>query len=104
MKSEWAYHITSSIYLDAIAEEGLTPSPQAGHGNRVFFAEEPVLDYGDTPLRFPWPDDAIERGWEWFSAKRVPPEEVQVFTGKEGREDVDEDWVPLIQALERGLA
>ncbi len=105
-KPQWGFHVTSAIYLDAIAVEGLTPSDQAGFGNVLFFADYPLVDYGDTSMRFPWPDDAWaldESSGEWVTEKPVSPEDVEIFTGKEGGEHIDEDWVPLIPALKAGM-
>jgi hypothetical protein len=106
-RPEWAYHVTSSIYLDAIAKEGLLPSDQAGFGNVLFFSDSPILDYGDVPIRFPWPKDARAFGkasGQWVTKVPVYAKNVEVFTGKEGHEDIDwDDWVALIPALKAGL-
>ncbi len=102
-RPEWAYHVTSYGYVEEIAQEGLVPSPQAGYGTVIFFSEHPILDYGEVPLRFLWPKDARARGWEWVTEQSIPPSDIEVFTGKEGREDVDEDWVQVVPALRAGL-
>lgn len=101
----WAYHGTDKRSLKSIARSGLRPSKAARGFMAVFFADVPDIatEFGDTLLRFPWPAGTQEfRDGEYILDTRVTAQEIEVFTGTGDPYD-DEDWVPLREALRRGM-
>lgn len=57
----WAYHGTDPTHLPGIRRMGLIPNRQSGDGPQVYIAddEKTASGYGNTLLRFPWPESAV---------------------------------------------
>lgn len=111
MSPRFAYHGTRATNLPRLQVRGLIPGAYSSYddkyseyddGKHLFFSDDPEYlrgAYGDTILRFPWPDDAkqdmnkYERllAHQFVSKKAVSADHIEVEQGR--------DWEPLKSAV-----